>query len=323
MLTAVDEMTTKKVDSRGLESGQVGMAGGRTAGGEHSGKGRGYGLMGMRRGNRRVLGAAVWMIVVSALAGSALALTAKPSITRFTPTSGKVGTKVTITGKNLTGATAVRIGGLKTPYKVSSATKITATVPGPAATGVVTVTTKGGTAVSAKRFTVSAAAAPASTLPAATVYAPNGSGTLTASTTSVSAGSTGNTIAFTYTADAGGMFNGSIVITVPTGWTVPVTTAAPGCVSSSGGTSAVITIDNGSIYFFNLTLAAGASATVTYGAKSGASFTGATCGPNSGAAAPTSPGPYTFATQQKSTNDTTTKGGVLTPIAVSPTVTVT
>lgn len=62
-------------------------------------------------------------------AGSGLAMTEKPSITNFTPTSGKAGTNVTITGRNLTHATAVEIGGVAAMFKVASATKVIVTVP--------------------------------------------------------------------------------------------------------------------------------------------------------------------------------------------------
>jgi hypothetical protein len=274
--------------------------------------------MRMRDGYRRVLSASVLMIVALAFSGSSLGATAKPSITSFTPRSGKVGTKVTITGNHLTGATAVRIGGLKAHFKVGSATKITATVPGLTATGVLTVTTKGGTAVSAKRFTVSAAPIPAPT-PVASPYAPNGSGTLTASLASTTAGSTGNTITFTYTAAAGGLFNGALLITVPPGWTLPVTTAAAGCVS---GASGVIATSGQVIDVFDLTMAGGATATLTYGATSGASFTGSACGANGGATAPTTAGASTFLVQEKSTNNLTAAAGVLTALSGSPPVTV-
>jgi hypothetical protein len=275
---------------------------------------------GMQSGYRQVLSTSVLAIVVVALAGSALAATAKPTITGFTPTSGKAGTKVTITGKNLTGATAVRIGALKATYKVNSATKITATVTGKVRTGKVTVTTKRGTATSTKSFKVTAGTvSPPAPEPVVPLYAPNGSGTLTATPAGVSAGSTGNTIVFTYTAAAGGMSNGTLVISVPAGWTNPVTTAAPGCVS--GGYPGVIATSPQTITLFNLTLAENATVMFTYGAKSGGSFTGAMCGANGGAVAPTAAGTYTFTAQQKSSNDFA--AGILTAIAGSPAVTIT
>jgi hypothetical protein len=276
--------------------------------------------MGRRRVYRQVLSTSVLLVIVLALTGFALAaVTAKPSITNFTPKSGKVGTKVTITGKNFAGATSVKIGGVKATYKVNSRTKITATVTGKSKTGKVSVTTKGGTATSGKSFKVTATPVPLPQ-PAPSIYAPNGSGTMTASVTSVPAGSTGNTITFTYTAAAGGMMDGFLTITIPTGWTAPVTTAAVGC--TSGGYPGVIATQTQTITVFNLTLAAGASAVITYGAKSGGSFTGATCGPTNGATAPTTPGTYTFTVKQKSTSDPGVDGGTLTQMASSPTVTV-
>lgn len=80
---------------------------------------------------------------------------AKASVTSFTPTKAKTGTKVTITGKNFTGASAVKIDALKATFKVVSSTKITATVPAKAKTGKIAVTTKAGTATSAKALTIS------------------------------------------------------------------------------------------------------------------------------------------------------------------------
>jgi hypothetical protein len=107
-------------------------------------------MRGVRKG---VLGIAVLIAAAAALAGSALAATARPSITSFTPTGGKTGVKVTITGKNLTGATAVKFDGATASFAAGSATKITATVPAKVKTGAITVTTKAGTAKSAKSFT--------------------------------------------------------------------------------------------------------------------------------------------------------------------------
>jgi len=77
-----------------------------------------------------------------------------PTITSFAPTNGPVGTVVTITGRNFTGATAVRFNGSAASYTVTSATSIQATVPTGATTGPLSVTTAGGTATSANTFTV-------------------------------------------------------------------------------------------------------------------------------------------------------------------------
>ncbi|MCE2770338.1 MAG: IPT/TIG domain-containing protein [Saprospiraceae bacterium] len=71
--------------------------------------------------------------------------TPAPTISSFTPTSGKTGQVVTITGTNFTGATAVSFGGTAaTTFTVVSATSINATV-GAGASGVVSVTTASGT----------------------------------------------------------------------------------------------------------------------------------------------------------------------------------
>jgi hypothetical protein len=78
-----------------------------------------------------------------------------PAITSFTPTSGPVGRKVTITGSGFIGATKVTFGGVKaTSFTVNSGTQITATVPTGAKTGNIAVTTPGGTG-SKGIFTVS------------------------------------------------------------------------------------------------------------------------------------------------------------------------
>jgi IPT/TIG domain len=84
--------------------------------------------------------------------------TVLPTITSFSPTSGPVGTSVTITGTNFTGATSVTFNNVSaTAFTVNSATKITATVPTGATTGLIRVTTPGGTATSTTNFTVTTA----------------------------------------------------------------------------------------------------------------------------------------------------------------------
>ena len=81
---------------------------------------------------------------------------ALPTLTSFTPTSGPVGTSVTITGTNFTGATSVTFNGVSaTTFNVGSATKITATVPAGATTGPIKVATPVGSATSTSNFTVS------------------------------------------------------------------------------------------------------------------------------------------------------------------------
>lgn len=78
-----------------------------------------------------------------------------PVILSFSPTSGKVGTSVVITGSGLTQASKVTFGGVKaTTFTVNSDSQVTATVPTGAKKGKIAITTPGGTATSAKTFTV-------------------------------------------------------------------------------------------------------------------------------------------------------------------------
>jgi streptogramin lyase len=77
-----------------------------------------------------------------------------PAISAFTPASGAAGTTVTITGQNLSGATAVAFDGTTAVIVSDSATQIVTQVPSGAATGPIRVTTAAGTATSATSFTV-------------------------------------------------------------------------------------------------------------------------------------------------------------------------
>src|SRR3989454_929734 len=86
--------------------------------------------------------------------GDTAAVTPAPTITSFAPTSGPVGTPVTITGTNFTGASAVRFNGTSANFTATSSTSISATVPSGATTGPLSVTTPGGTATSTSSFTV-------------------------------------------------------------------------------------------------------------------------------------------------------------------------
>jgi hypothetical protein len=62
-------------------------------------------------------------------------VTGKPTISSFTPTSGKRGIAVTINGNNFNGATSVKLGLVTASFTVNSNTKITATVPSQAHVG--------------------------------------------------------------------------------------------------------------------------------------------------------------------------------------------
>ena len=79
---------------------------------------------------------------------------ATPSITKFTPTSGTVGTTVTIKGQNLLGATAIVFDGTPSTITSDTATKIVTTVPAGATSGRIHVTVPAGTAISSGTFTV-------------------------------------------------------------------------------------------------------------------------------------------------------------------------
>ena len=80
-----------------------------------------------------------------------------PTITGFTPTTGPMGTVITITGEHFDPVLAnnqVQLNGNALILSGGSATSLTATVPSSATTGLLTVTTPEGTATSATPFTL-------------------------------------------------------------------------------------------------------------------------------------------------------------------------
>jgi len=84
-------------------------------------------------------------------------LVGNPTITSFNPSSGPVGTTVTLTGANFSSTPAsniVTFNGIAAVVTASTSTSITTTVPAGATTGVISVTVSGATGISATAFIV-------------------------------------------------------------------------------------------------------------------------------------------------------------------------
>ena len=91
----------------------------------------------------------------SAVSTSNFVVTVTPTITSFTPTSGPVGTVVTLTGTNFTGATSVTINGTAaTGLTVLSSTSARATVAAGTTTGPVRIITPNGSAFGPVNYVV-------------------------------------------------------------------------------------------------------------------------------------------------------------------------
>lgn len=75
-----------------------------------------------------------------------------PTIAQFDPAGGFPGGNVTISGENLSGASHVDIGGVNTTFQTVSLNTLVAAIPEGVKNGPISVTTPGGTAVSANRF---------------------------------------------------------------------------------------------------------------------------------------------------------------------------
>jgi hypothetical protein len=86
--------------------------------------------------------------------GAFTVITGPPTISGFKPTSGAVGSTVTISGANFKGVTGVSLCFVSTSFNVLSATSLTAKVPAGACDGRWRVTTPAGTAASERTFKV-------------------------------------------------------------------------------------------------------------------------------------------------------------------------
>jgi len=116
-------------------------------------------LSAVQIGARVPYGALTGPVVATSPEGTATSPTnfrVKPTLTSFTPTSGPVGTLVTITGSAFTTPAKILFDGYTAwgNYAVDSYTQIRVLVPLQATTGPITVITAGGRGISAISFTV-------------------------------------------------------------------------------------------------------------------------------------------------------------------------
>ena len=164
-----------------------------------------------------------------------------PTLKSFSPTSGKVGTSITLTGSSFTTATNVSFNGIIAPsFSINSDTSITVAVPVGATTGLVSVTNRNSTVNSSSSFTVPVSAPTISSFTPAFGPSITITGTNLLGATSVS-------------------FNGTVGtnVTVVSATSVTVTPPASGTsgkitITTPGGTSAA----SSATYYFPAAFAA-------------------------------------------------------------------
>jgi hypothetical protein len=189
------------------------------------------------------LGAGQGLLVVGAgNTVSAYVHVPAPAVSSFTPSSGPVGTTVTINGTNLSGATAVSVNGTAVAsFTVDSDTQITAVVAAGTTTGPIGVTTPSGAATSSNSFTVIPA-------PVVSSFTPAGGPVGTTVTIAGSHLSGATAVSFNGTAASSFTVNGDTQITavVAAGTTSgPIGVTTPGGTATSSGRFAVVVPDFG------------------------------------------------------------------------------
>ncbi|NEM97760.1 Ig-like domain-containing protein [Pontibacter burrus] len=117
-------------------------------------------------------------------------VTTAPVISGFSPSSGKAGDQVIISGTNFNEVSAVLFNGVSAAFNINGATSITAFVPAGATTGKISITSPGGTAISDAVFTVSGGTGAA---PSVSIISPsNGSSFNSPATISIIANASDN-----------------------------------------------------------------------------------------------------------------------------------
>lgn len=181
-----------------------------------------------------------------------------PTVTGFTPTSGAVGTAVTITGTNFSTLLAnniVKFNGVAATVTASTSTSITTTVPTGATTGKVTVMVGTNTGTSSSNFTVTTAS---TTTPTIKSFTPGSGAVGTAVTitgTNFSTTAANNIVKFNgTTAQVTASTATTITTSVPTGATTGAITVTVGTASASSSTNFTVTTASTTTAFTNATI---------------------------------------------------------------------
>lgn len=164
-----------------------------------------------------------------------------PTITSLGATSGCVGSSITITGTNFTGANAanVKIGGTPVASITSNSGTVIVAVIGNGTTGTVSVTTAGGTATSSQSFTVNAVPSQPSLITGITSLCQANSQTYSVTNTP---GVTYNwTFPSDWTQTSGGTTNSVIVMTGQVSGNITVT---PANICGNGTVQTLAVINN-------------------------------------------------------------------------------
>ena len=198
---------------------------------------------------------------------------ATPAITGFSPTSGPVGTVITVTGSGFTGATSASIGG-GAAVAVSNvgSTSLTFTVPAGATSGTIRIANATNVGTSSGSFTVTIPAAtpvissfsPASG-PVGTVVTVSGTGFTGATSAQINGGATIAVSNVTST---------SLTFTVPTGATSGMIRVANATNSDTSDGSFTVTVPAATPAVTSFSPTSGAVGTVV--TVTGTGFTGAT-----------------------------------------------
>jgi hypothetical protein len=198
------------------------------------------------------------------------------SFSPFAPTFGPVGTGVTITGANFTGATAISFNGVTATFTEGPPGTLTTTVPAGATTGRITVTTAGGPLVTTTRFTVTPvmssfapASGPAGT--GVTITGTNFTGTTAVSFSGVAATFTSNNSGTVTATVPIGATTGPIIVTTLDGSATSAasfTVTPGGPVFGLGATpsSQTVSAGAGTIYTIAISRAAGFADNLTFSA---------------------------------------------------------